>query len=128
MKPNTQSDVAALLAPWKGPYGGLPPLTGISSAAIEDAMARINKAGKAAGILTTDEALAKHYLALGALFVAVGLDTHLLAHHTSALAARASAAIQLYKALGGGWQTAPGPYFGDGSAIHKNPDSEKKTR
>jgi len=38
MKPNTQSDVAALLAPWKGPYGGLPPLTGISSAAIEDAM------------------------------------------------------------------------------------------
>lgn len=38
MKPNTQSDVVALLAPWKGPYGGLPPLTGISSAAIEDAM------------------------------------------------------------------------------------------
>ena len=38
MKPNTQSDVAALLAPWKGPYGGLPPLTGISSTAIEDAM------------------------------------------------------------------------------------------
>ena len=38
MKPNTQSDVVALLAPWNGPYGGLPPLTGISSAAIEDAM------------------------------------------------------------------------------------------
>ena len=31
----------------------------------------INTFGKAAGILTTDEALAKHYLALGALFVAV---------------------------------------------------------
>ena len=38
MKPNTQPDVVALLAPWNGPYGGLPPLTGISSAAIEDAM------------------------------------------------------------------------------------------
>jgi 4-hydroxy-2-oxoheptanedioate aldolase len=57
-------------------------------AAIEDAIARINRAGKAAGILTTDEALAKHYLELGALFVAVGLDTGLLARHTSALASR----------------------------------------
>jgi len=63
-------------------------------AAIADAMARINKAGKAAGILTTDEALAKHYLALGALFVAVGLDTHLLARHTSALATRFKATTQ----------------------------------
>lgn len=57
-------------------------------AAVANAIARINKAGKAAGILTTDEVLAKHYLALGALFVAVGLDTHLLVRHTSALAAR----------------------------------------
>ncbi len=57
-------------------------------AAIEDAIARINKAGKAAGILTPDEALARHYLDIGALFVAVGLDTALLARHTSALAAR----------------------------------------
>ena len=57
-------------------------------AAIEDAIARINRAGKAAGILTTDETLAKHYLELGALFVAVGLDTGLLAKHTSALAGR----------------------------------------
>jgi 2-keto-3-deoxy-L-rhamnonate aldolase RhmA len=31
----------------------------------------INTFGKTAGILTADEALAKHYLALGALFVAV---------------------------------------------------------
>ena len=38
MKSNTQSDVATLLAPWNGPYGGLPSFTGISSAAIEDAM------------------------------------------------------------------------------------------
>ncbi len=57
-------------------------------AAIEDAIARINRSGKAAGILATDETLAKHYLALGALFVAVGIDTHLLVRHTSALAAR----------------------------------------
>ena len=57
-------------------------------AAIEEAIAHINRAGKAAGILTTDETLAKHYLELGALFVAVGLDTHLLAKHTSALAGK----------------------------------------
>jgi 4-hydroxy-2-oxoheptanedioate aldolase len=57
-------------------------------AAIESAIARIIKAGKAAGILTPDEALARHYLALGATFVAVGLDTNLLARHTSALATR----------------------------------------
>lgn len=63
-------------------------------AAIEDAIARINRTGKAAGILTTDETLAKHYLALGALFVAVGLDTNLLARHTSALLARFKAVAQ----------------------------------
>ena len=57
-------------------------------AAIEDAFRRISQAGKAAGILTPDEPLAKHYLELGALFVAVGLDTALLARHTSALASR----------------------------------------
>jgi 4-hydroxy-2-oxoheptanedioate aldolase len=57
-------------------------------AAIEDAIARINRAGKAAGILTPDEAQARKYLELGALFVAVGLDTNLLARSTSALAAR----------------------------------------
>ena len=57
-------------------------------AAIEDAIARIQRAGKAAGILTPDETLARKYLALGATFVAVGLDTNLLVRHTSALAAR----------------------------------------
>lgn len=57
-------------------------------AAIEDAIARINRAGKAAGILSPDEALARKYLDLGALFVAVGLDTNLLVRTTSALAAR----------------------------------------
>ena len=60
----------------------------VVQAAIGDAIKRINKAGKAAGILATDEVLAKQYLDLGALFVAVGLDASLLAMHTSALAAR----------------------------------------
>ena len=54
-------------------------------AAIEDAIARILKAGKAPGILTSDEAQAKHYLELGALFVAVGLDTQILVRQTAAL-------------------------------------------
>jgi 4-hydroxy-2-oxoheptanedioate aldolase len=57
-------------------------------AAIEDAIRRINRSGKAAGILTPDEALARKYLDLGATFVAVGLDTNLLARATSALAAK----------------------------------------
>ncbi|HZY17341.1 MAG TPA: HpcH/HpaI aldolase/citrate lyase family protein [Ramlibacter sp.] len=56
--------------------------------AIEDAIARIQRAGKAAGILTTDEAQARRYLALGALFVAVGLDNNLLARGAAALAAK----------------------------------------
>ena len=62
-------------------------------AAIADAIARIVKAGKAAGILTPDEALARHYLKLGATFVAVGLDTHLLVNATNALAARFKNAV-----------------------------------
>lgn len=57
-------------------------------AAIETAIQRIIQAGKAAGILSTDETLARHYLDMGATFVAVGLDTNLLVRHTSALAAR----------------------------------------
>ena len=48
-------------------------------AAIDDAIARIVAAGKAPGILTTDNTLAQRYLDAGALFVAVGLDTHALA-------------------------------------------------
>lgn len=57
-------------------------------AAIETAIQRILQAGKAAGILSTDETQARHYLDMGATFVAVGLDTNLLVRHTSALAAR----------------------------------------
>ncbi|WP_449432168.1 4-hydroxy-2-oxoheptanedioate aldolase [Pseudomonas putida] len=47
-------------------------------AAIEDAIVRIQKAGKAAGILSADPALARRYIELGATFVAVGVDTTVL--------------------------------------------------
>ncbi len=57
-------------------------------AAIADAFRRVQQANKAVGILTADEAQARHYLELGATFVAVGLDSNLLAKSTSALAAR----------------------------------------
>ncbi len=57
-------------------------------AAIAEGIARILKAGKAPGILTPDEKLAQHYLSLGAVFVAVGLDTQILMRQTSTLAAR----------------------------------------
>lgn len=54
---------------------------------IADAFQRIQRAGKAVGILTPDEAQARKYLAMGATFIAVGLDSNLLARATSALAA-----------------------------------------
>ena len=57
-------------------------------ATIKDAFARILKAGKAAGILTSNEAWAKEYLDLGCTFVAVGTDSGILARQTSALADR----------------------------------------
>ncbi|HEY5411275.1 MAG TPA: 4-hydroxy-2-oxoheptanedioate aldolase [Caulobacteraceae bacterium] len=57
-------------------------------AVIEDAFARIIKAGKAAGILTSNEEWARRYLDLGATFVAVGTDVGILAKQTLALAGR----------------------------------------
>ena len=56
--------------------------------AIETAIARILAAGKAPGILATDEKLARHYISLGARFVAVGVEATLLAQTTRALAQR----------------------------------------
>lgn len=47
-------------------------------AVIEDAIGRIRKAGKAAGILSGDETLARRYLELGCAFVAVGVDSSVL--------------------------------------------------
>lgn len=55
---------------------------------IEQGIARIRAANKAAGILSADEALARRYLTLGCSFVAVGVDTTLLARATQALAGR----------------------------------------
>lgn len=63
-------------------------------AAIEGAIARILKAGKAPGILSADRALAERYLSLGAVFVAVGLDTQILVRQTSELAAHFKASVQ----------------------------------
>ena len=62
-------------------------------AAIADAIARILKAGKAPGILTPDQALATHYLSLGAVFVAVGLDTQILMRQTTELVAHFKSAM-----------------------------------
>jgi len=63
-------------------------------AAIAEAIARILRAGKAPGILTPDRALAAHYLGLGAVFVAVGLDTQILMRQTADLAAHFKAAVK----------------------------------
>ncbi|PBD22767.1 2-keto-3-deoxy-L-rhamnonate aldolase, partial [Pseudomonas aeruginosa] len=57
-------------------------------AAIEDAIHRIRTAGKAAGILSADETLARRYLELGCAFVAVGVDTSLLMRSLRELAGR----------------------------------------
>ena len=56
-------------------------------AAIDAAVRTIVASGKAAGTLTGDAALARHYLSLGASFVAVGIDVTLLAQATRRLAA-----------------------------------------
>ncbi|WP_353150847.1 4-hydroxy-2-oxoheptanedioate aldolase [Pollutimonas bauzanensis] len=55
---------------------------------IEDAIRRIRACGKAPGILTFDEALARRYIELGSLFTAVGMDAAVLARETEKLAAR----------------------------------------
>lgn len=58
------------------------------TAAIDSAIARITGAGKAAGILHTNPTRAKHFLSLGATFVAVGIDASLLARASESLAAQ----------------------------------------
>jgi 4-hydroxy-2-oxoheptanedioate aldolase len=54
--------------------------------ALQDAGARLRKLGKAAGILSVVEAEARRYLEWGYNFVAVGIDTALLARSADALA------------------------------------------
>ncbi len=55
-------------------------------AAVEDAIRRIRKAGKPAGILTPDNAFAARCIELGTTFTAVGVDAGILARGTEALA------------------------------------------
>ena len=57
-------------------------------ATIEKAIVQIREAGLAPGILMAAPDVAEHYLKLGALFVAVGVDTTLLARTAEALAAK----------------------------------------
>jgi 4-hydroxy-2-oxoheptanedioate aldolase len=54
----------------------------------EDAFRRIQKAGKAVGILTLEEARAKRHVEMGATFIAVGTDTNLMVKSTNALVAQ----------------------------------------
>ena len=56
--------------------------------AIEDAVVRIRKTGKAAGILASVESEARHWLEAGCTVVAVGSDLQILARQSEALAAR----------------------------------------
>lgn len=56
-------------------------------AAIVQGIATVTNAGKAAGTLTADHKLARQYLARGALFVAVGVDTSILVKAAKELAA-----------------------------------------
>jgi 4-hydroxy-2-oxoheptanedioate aldolase len=60
--------------------------------AIDKAIARILAAGKAPGILAVDEALAQHYIGIGARFVAVGVEATMLARAVRELAGRFKAA------------------------------------
>ena len=56
--------------------------------AVRDAIRRIRACGKAPGVLTGDEKLARGYVEAGALFVAVGSDTGLLVKGSEQLAQR----------------------------------------
>ena len=55
---------------------------------IAEAIRRIRKCGRAPGILTPNEADARHWLGCGALFVAVGADVGILARGAESLAAK----------------------------------------
>jgi 4-hydroxy-2-oxoheptanedioate aldolase len=57
-----------------------------TQSALQDAARRLNQLGKAAGVLTTVEADARRYIEWGYNFVAVGIDTALLANGADALA------------------------------------------
>jgi 4-hydroxy-2-oxoheptanedioate aldolase len=66
----------------------------------EDAFRRIQAAGKAVGILTLDEQLARKHVEMGATFIAVGTDSNLMVKATSGLAARFKGAAPTAAAKG----------------------------
>ncbi len=68
-------------------------------AAIDDAITRILKAGKSPGILHSDPKLCQHWIDLGAVFVAVGLDGSLLARGAEKLAS-AFKEVQVHQSKG----------------------------
>jgi len=76
------SDLAASLG-----YLGNPTHPEVVSA-IETAIARIVQAGKSAGILSTDNAMAHAYIERGVTFCAVGVDTIMLAQACRTLAGK----------------------------------------
>lgn len=55
---------------------------------IDDAIGRIRRSGKAAGVLTGIEADARRWLELGCQFVAIGVDASILARESEKLRAR----------------------------------------
>lgn len=57
-------------------------------AEVEAAITRVRAAGKAPGVLTPDETLARRYMAAGSLYTAVGVDAAILARHCDLLAQR----------------------------------------
>jgi len=62
--------------------------------AIKSAINIIVRAGKSAGVLTTDTALAQEYIESGVTFCAVGVDTIMLAQAARALARKFKADLQ----------------------------------
>ena len=68
-----------------GPNGARRPAVELKSKA---ELAAMRRAGEVAGFLTLDEKLSKHYLDLGGVFMAVGVEAVMLAQQTQALAQR----------------------------------------
>ncbi|KAI3605399.1 2,4-dihydroxyhept-2-ene-1,7-dioic acid aldolase (plasmid) [Cupriavidus necator H850] len=68
---------------------------------ILDGIAAVRRAGKAPGVLTADQALARRYIEAGALFVAVGVDTTLLVRAARDLVAQFNGAQRPSETSGG---------------------------
>ncbi len=73
------------------------------TAIIKAALARIRVAGKSAGILATDKALAEYYRDCGAQFIAIGVDTLVLANGAAALAASVKEDVKAPEASNGAY-------------------------